>query len=170
MIKYDWVGLKDEFCRGRWLTIADFFRDKNITNNSRTRTNTAGWRQSKIDYQRKVIAKTQEMTAETEAQIRLRQQKVSLLLQSKGVEKMRDLSVDSIDEARKLVESGMIQEREALGLNEKDILSTQINVTTSITEFDRIVKGMSYEDILRLIAEVKHEKSRRLAVGFDSTT
>lgn len=89
--KYNWPELKDEFCRGRWLTVADFFRDKNIPNNSRTRKNAAGWRQDKIEYQRKVIAKTQEKTVETEAEIRIRQQRTALFLQSKGVEKMKEL-------------------------------------------------------------------------------
>ena len=161
MIKHDWEELKDEFCRGHWPTVADFLRSKKIPNNSRTRSNVAGWKQDKIEYQRKVTPKTQEKTAESESEIRLRQQKFALSLQSKGIEKMKDLSVNSIDEARKLVESGMIQERTALGLDEHDIPSTQINISAPTAEFNRMVDGLSYEGILGLIAQVKREKERR---------
>lgn len=159
--KYDWLTLKDEYCRGRWLSVSQFLHSKNVPYNSRTRSNATGWRQDKIEYQRKVIAKTQEKTIESEAEIRRRQQKASLLLQAKGVEKIRDLSVDSIDDARKLITDGLIQERQALGLDEDNLSSTQINISLPSTEIDTLTNGKSYEEILGMIALIKKEKERR---------
>ncbi len=161
--KYDWLKLKQEFTTGDWLTVADFFRLKGIPYNSRTRTNAKGWREKKIAYEKRVIAEVKEKTIESEAEIRLRQQRAAKYLQLKGLRKLEELPVEKIDakEARKLLVDGLQQEREALGI-EKEVKATQINIyQPGRTELDKFLENATYEQILELIAEVKKEKARR---------
>ncbi|MFZ5366502.1 MAG: hypothetical protein ACOZBZ_04430 [Patescibacteria group bacterium] len=161
--KYDWLKLQQEFITGGWLTVSDFFRSKGVPSNSRTRANAKGWREKKVAYGKRVIAEVREKTIESEAEIRLRQQRAAKYLQYKGLKKLEELPVEKLDtkEARKLLVDGLQQEREALGLD-KDIKATQINISyPSRTELDKFIETATYEQILELIAEVKKEKARR---------
>jgi len=159
MKKYDWLKLKQEFVTGNWLTVADFFRDKNIPSNSRTRTHAKGWQGARVDYLKQVISQTQQKAIESEVDIRLRQQKGARLLQKKGLEKLNDLEINNIEEARRLITSGLEQERLALGLD-KNITATQVNIAQpGKTRLDEQIEKASYEELLQMIAELKQLKT-----------
>lgn len=114
---HDWQILKNQFTVGKWLTVADFFRDNKIKNNSRSRTSTRGWIKERRHYIEKINLQAQQKFVEDETAIRVRHQKVALELQIKGLKELEKQPVRSIDDARKLIVDGMREEREALGLN-----------------------------------------------------
>lgn len=64
--------------------------------------------------------------------------------------------------ARKLVVDGLEEERRSLGLDRKDnINSTGIDTIYPVSEWDKYLKGLSYEEILLVIAQIKRERQRR---------
>lgn len=154
--KYDFQRLRDEFIRGGWLTVAEFFRAKGIPSNSRTRSKAKGWRAAKAEYLKQVVAQTQQKAVESEVEIRLRQQKAAKYLQLIGLQKLETLPVETTEEARKLIVDGLQQEREALGLDGKHIEATQVNIGFfPKTELDKFIEQASYEEVLEMIAELK---------------
>lgn len=157
--KYDWLKLKQEFITGSWLTITDFFRDKDIPSNSRARTNARGWQGARADYLKQIVSQTQQRAVESEVDIRLRQQKEAKLLQKKGLEKLNELEITNIEEARRMITSGLEQERLALGLD-NNVTATQVNITQpGKTRLDELVEKASYEELLQMIAELKQVKA-----------
>jgi hypothetical protein len=160
MAKYNWTLLKDEFITGNWLSIADFFRDKTIPNNSRTRTTARGWLDLKRGYQDKVISEVKQKVTESEIDVRLRQQKTAKLLQIKGIERLQKSEIDNTETARKMLVNGLEQERLALGMV-KNVNATQVNINSiGKTEFDKLIDKADYEEILGMIAELKKYRER----------
>jgi hypothetical protein len=162
----DWKKLKAEFLTSDILTIKDFLASKGITkffNNY-----TAGWAREKRQYRDKVLAKVEEVGVQKEAtnlvEARERQARLSRFLQLKGAEKLKTVESQSlgVNEARKLVVSGMEQERKALGLDNQPSNLTQINIQGGPkTNLDRMVEELSYEELLELIAVLKRSRARR---------
>lgn len=163
----DWLELKNQFVTGDWLTISDFLKDQNIPNNSRSRFHTKGWREEKIEYRSKIITQIQEKEMESVVEVRIRQVQAAKKMQEIGLQKLQELSPESADEARKLITSGLEQERAALGMSDKGSGTnlTQVNVNLPKTKFDEILESNSLEDLLELIAAIRKEKERRRLLG-----
>ena len=161
--KYDWLRLKSTFVTGHWLTVASFFRDQGIKNNSRSRQSARGWHEERRKYQESIALKTRQKVIEDEVSIRSRQHKIAKQMQLKGVRDLNRLDVRNVDDARKLVVDGMREERTALGLDNirREANLTQVNVSLPQTRFDDLLENASYEELLELIAAVRREKSRR---------
>lgn len=161
-IKYQWQLLKDEYVRGGWPSVSAFLKEKHFTNNSYTRSRAKGWGIEKTAYIKRVITQTQALSVKSVAEVQYRQATLAQKLQLKGVEGLIKMPIDSCDTARKLVVDGLEQERQCLGLDCKDnIGSTRIDNTSPITGIDKFLEGLSYEDTLMLIAQIKKEKQRR---------
>lgn len=159
--KFDWVRLKNLFVDGSWLTISSFLIDQNIQNNSYVRSKTLGWLESRRIRQEELATKIRERNFESELQVRHRQQQFSLRLQMKGLQGLKESKVDNPEIARKMVATGLEQERAALGLDRQmDSSLTQVNVNLPKTKFDKFLEDGSYEDIVQLIAMLK-----KLGVG-----
>lgn len=168
MIKHDWLKLQNEFVQGDWVSISDFLRDKKINNNSRSRMHTSGWKQARLEYQKKLIAQTQQKTIESEIDIRIRQQRAARLLQLKGLKHLQGAEIETIDEARKLIALGVEVERKALGFDTPSANTKYINHTKhSKTELDKSIEKASYEELLTIIALVKQEREKRVARVID---
>lgn len=164
MVRHDWISLKNQFVIGNWLTVSDFFRDNQIKDNSRNRINTKGWIIERREYQEEVFKRTREQIIEKESEIRLRQQRHAQQLQAKGLKELENLPVKKIDDARKMIITGMQEERAALGISEKvDQPSslTQVNVSFPRTRLDELLEDQDLEGLLKFIAEIKREKIRR---------
>ena len=67
MAKYDWKLLEKEYILGNYKSISDFFKDKEIPNNSRNRSNTKGWKEKKSQKSDKTVTKIIEQVIEKEA-------------------------------------------------------------------------------------------------------
>lgn len=164
MSHLDWVNLKNQYITGGWVTVSDFFNANKIKNNSRNRTKAKGWKNERFDYLNKVNTRTQIKFVEADADIKVRHHLISKKLQLKGLEGLAELTIESVDEARKMIVSGLQEERIALGLedNKGNQNMTQVNVNLPRTRFDDLLESKSYEELLEFIAEVKKEKEHRL--------
>lgn len=165
MNRYDWIKLKNQFISGDLVTVADFFRAKKIKNNSRNRTKAKSWKDERLVYLSKINTRTQIKFIEVDSDIKLRHHLVAKRLQLKGLEGLSQLTINSVDEARKMIVSGLQEERIALGLedNKSNQNMTQVNVNLPRTRFDDLMESKSYEELLEFIAEVKKEKEHRLS-------
>lgn len=162
MAKYDWVYLKNQFVTGNCLTVSDFFRDNKLKDNSRNRLHTKGWIVERKEYQHDLFLKTKEQIAENEVDIRIRQLEIVREMQTKGSEELEKLPVRNVEDARKLLVSGMEQERAILGMKEGvDPNLTQVNVNLPKTRLDEYIEGQDLEGLLNLITEIRKEKKRR---------
>lgn len=163
--KYDWPEIRKEFVRGNYLSIPQFLEEKGMPAFYSTNKNLGGVVKERDEYRRKVLAKANEKAIEEDAddlvKVQKRQARLARYMQLKAAEAMHDpsLKVHSVEEARKLLTSGLEQERKALGLDhngDKPNSLTQININTGPkTQLDRLLESASYEDTLRLIAELK---------------
>lgn len=152
------------FATGNWFTIASFFKDSGIKNNSRSRLKARGWLNARRQYLEEVVKKTQEKVVEDEASIRYRQAKLATKMQLKGIQQLDNLEVRDVDDARKLITDGMREEREILGFDNKQSKGnnlTQVNISLPKTQFDEILENSTYEELLELIAAIRKEKARR---------
>ncbi|MGA3292043.1 MAG: hypothetical protein ABSC49_02750 [Candidatus Microgenomates bacterium] len=164
MRKYDWPNLKQEFLTGKWLSVATFFREKGIRNNSRSRLNASGWIKERKNDLEQIVSKSKERIIESEVEIRIRQAEAAKTMQRVGLERLDKLSPETAEDARKLVTSGLEQERRALGLEGTTHPQrlTQINFNElPKTKFDAMLDGKSAEELLELLAEIRKERERR---------
>lgn len=68
MAKYDWKQLEKEYILGDYKSVSDFFKSKQIPNNSRNRNNTKGWKEKKWQKRDKNVTKTIEKIIEKESE------------------------------------------------------------------------------------------------------
>lgn len=173
--KYDWKKLKKDFLIGDWQNLSTFFKDKGIHRGHMYRTK--GWLKEKGRIADNIIETTaKELTKDLAAEareIRERQAKMARFMQLKGAEKLKTLTPDelSAEDARKLVVTGMQEERKATGLEGngkgEGANLTQININTGPkTNLDKILEGGDYGEILEIIADLKRPaKAIPLAEG-----
>lgn len=156
--RQDWLNLKNQFMCGQWLTVADFFRKLKIKDNSRNRLHTKGWIEAREGYQEEVASRTRKQIIEKEVDVRLRQQQLAKKLQYKGLQGLEQHDIYDSKTALQCLVSGLQEEREALGWNEKRKNQiAQVHLLPE-TNLDRMIEAMSYEELLELIAELKYMK------------
>jgi len=167
MRKYNWEKLKAEFFTGEWLTIKSFFRDKGIPT-SPVYPQVKGWAEEKKKQQKSALMAAAENLLQQDIvniqAIRLRQARTARFLQLKGAKALENKEAETVDDARKLIVSGLEEERRSLGMEggiTKQTL-TQININPK-TNLDKLIEKLDYEGILELIAELK-----RLGTGSTS--
>lgn len=171
--RYNWEAMKLEFLQGPWVTFAEYRRFKKMREkmNRYMEGKTAGWATEKKNLVAEaakraagnlLVVKTEEIK-----QIRERQAKLARMMQLKGAEGLNTLEPKDVEQARKLLATGLQEERLALGVSEKGGAQnlTQVNVNLPKTRFDEIIDAESYEGVLRLIADIKRERTRRLRGG-----
>jgi len=167
---YNWDALKLEFMRGPWNSVSAFRAYKKmppINKSSRVNNMMNGWGKEKME----LISKAAKLAAQTLVadkmeefkKVRERQATLARKMQEKGEEILPKLDPKNIEEARKLIQTGMQEERNALGLGEKGGASslTQVNVNLPKTKFDNLIDGGDFESILKFIADIKRERIRR---------
>ena len=170
--KYDWPKLKIEFLRGEWLTARAFLHDKKISNGPVSSFETKGWAEEKKMMSIKALKiATEEILEENvneEKKVRERQAKLGRALQLKGFKALEHLDPKTVEDARKLIQTGLIQERDALGISGDKKGGgpnslTQVNINLPKTKLDGLIDGLDSEGILKLIAELRRQ--RKLRVG-----
>lgn len=155
--KYDWQNLKIEFVSGKWLTISTFCQDRGVRYNGYARSHTAGWLEEKKHYQDIIQTKVRDSTISEEIEIRLRQLHLARKLQEKGQRKLKGLPIKNAEQARKLIVSGMEQERIVLGID-KASFTTDVKVDLPKTRLDDLMEKMNYEELIEFAAELKRKK------------
>lgn len=167
--EYNWSGLKIEFLKGKWLNVSSFLKDKGIPVGGSSIYETKGWREEKKVLSKKVLeiatGEILEENVNDEKQVRTRQAGISRHMQLKGMEALRTMAPANIEEARKLIQTGLIQERDALGISESKkggaTNLTQVNVNLPKTKLDQLIDGLNAEGILKLIAELRRQRELR---------
>jgi len=159
-----------EFIRGPWDTVNDFIKYKKITPRKKSAyisQMTSGWgrekRQLVISAMEKASTDIVGEKIEEIKQVKIRQASIAKEMQEVGHEALKIYKPQDAEEARKMIQTGMEQEREALGISGKGGGQnlTQVNVNLPKTKFDQIIDGTNFEGVLKLIAEVKRERIRR---------
>ena len=161
--RHDWERLKAEYVAGDWKTVTDFFNDKKILLTNRYRA--VGWVGAKKSYRKKVLETSEKRMIREDAQditkIRDRHARLARFMILKGAETLKTEKVETVDEARKLMVSGMHEERKATGIDSSSGITsvTQININPK-TNLDKLIAKLNYEGILGLIAELKQDRER----------
>lgn len=176
--KYDWNKLKMEFLSGDFFSVSEFLRSKNMptseTAGSMQRA-TAGWTEDKRRLKQQAVEKSAKRMFlgeyEQLEEVRLRQARLARYLQIKGASKLKTLEPQTVDEARRLVVSGIEQERKSLEGDKaqgRPPSLTQVNIGTVNTTFDKMVENLNYEQLLEFIAELKRERIGRTLPAIDA--
>ena len=172
----DWRALKIEFMQGPWEKASDFREDKGVLNNDYARFKMKGWQKAKkkaVDSATQAaFGEIEEMKPDEIHRIRKRQAEDARILQQKGFNALEVLEPKNSEDARKMIITGMQEERAALGISEKGGQPnlTQVNVNLPKTKFDKIISGQDFAGILRFIAELKRERARRSGTTASSTS
>lgn len=164
--RYDWIKLKTEFMSGEYHSVTEFLKAKGMNPHAPYRQ-VKGWASEKIKIHSDALALSTQQIVQEDARemldVRLRQARLARFLQVKGMNKLQNADPENVEDARKLLVSGLEQERKALGIDggaTKQNL-TQINIEQPKTNLDKMLEGMDYEQILELLAEAKRERARR---------
>jgi len=163
--KYDWVKLKQEWMLGDDLSVNAFIKRKNIT---APKDYLVGWAGEKEEYKKKMMERSLAEVAKQEVEditkVRERQARLAKFLQLKGAEKLKNMDIETVEDARKLVVSGLQEERRALGMEGAGATPhntfNQINIGPKLN-IDKLLDTLDYEGILNLIADLKRERARR---------
>jgi len=166
--KYDWPKLKHDFLTGDYKTVSEFLRKKGMPLARQSTTvakHTRGWSGEKGQMREKALQESAKKMVETEfedvAAVRIRQARAARFLQKKGLKRLEEMDITDIEDARKLVVSGLQEERSALGLNVKGQSLTQVNIALPKTRYDEVIEKSDYEGLLKFIAELKRLKRER---------
>lgn len=165
---YDWVQLKHEFLTGDWRSVREFQKSKGLTN--KTSRKYRGWVREREEYKGKIVEAQTKRAIQKEVEdvsdVRARQARLSRFMQMKGAEKLKEVESKDLtpDDARKLVVTGMQEERRALGIEgvpgQGGGTFNQININAK-TNFDKLIETLDYEGLIKFIANIKRERTRR---------
>lgn len=166
---YNLPALKIEFLRGPWTNATEFRRVKGMSEKSDyLNKKMKGWSEEKKVVLTKGVEQAANMIIEhkvdDEMKVRERQARMARWMQLKGAEALKVTEPEDADQARKLIVSGMQEERTALGLgNPRGGATnlTQVNVNLPKTKFDAILDGADYTELVGLIAEIRRERAKR---------
>ncbi len=174
-VSYNWIELKEEFMQGPWVRISEFKKDQHMPLDDQSLDRKMkGWAKKKKyivkDLTTEFAGEVVDITDNSPAAIELtrrEQAKTARILQKKGLDALDVFSPKNAEEARKMVVSGLQEERAALGISERGGQSnlTQVNVSLPKTKFDKIINEQDFAGILKFIAEIKRERTRRVG-GF----
>lgn len=169
--KYNWDELKKEFLISNDLTVRAFCSRRGLPNpskNSYIGKKVSGWSREKKKVKEKSLEdfaklSTEKMLTDTKA-IRIKQAKIARDVIQKSIDYLREKSseIKSVETARKLLETGIKIERDALGISDKvgkDQSLTQINVYMS--KFGKIFEEADGEGIIKLLGAVEDARRQR---------
>ncbi len=167
--RYNWDALKTEFLQGPWTTISEFSRDKKLPRNPYMSLKMKGWGKDKAQAVSGVMAEYSGELVEVEnyekEQAKKRHASQAKFIQQKAMDALEVLEIKNVDDARKMLLAGMVEERVALGMPAGEGGGTpnltQVNVNLPKTKFDKIINDEDFAGVLQYIAEVKRERARR---------
>lgn len=176
--KYDYDQMQQEYINGSWATINDYLDDKGYPKSNYLKTKMKGWDEEKYRQQKsnvmamenkdigKIVPSSSRVELANNPRILSeRQAKLGRLLQHRGLRTLETIEPETADEARKLIETGINIERKALGLdiqaNKTPGSLTQVNVNLPKTKFDDMLDKLDYEGLIKLLANIRRERSRR---------
>jgi len=165
-IKLDWNTLKQDYKYGDIESVNAFLESKEIKINGNVTRITTGWRAERDEYRRLLEQETEDKmvkwVSDGEVEVRKRQAKVARFLQARGLEAMRKRDPKDVSEpqATRLVEIGLQEEREAIGVvNQRPLINNTVNAmsisSVMNTHFGRALQHMSYEELSVVLKEME---------------
>ena len=175
-IKYDWPALKEEFLKGPWLSMNEFKRFKGLNMLSKEiKDKMMGWSEDKQNVKQRALKRATENLVEKDTNkvksVIERQMEIGRLMQVKGLEALNFIKPEllSVEDARKLIASGLEHERAALGLGTTKggmpTSLTQVNIKIPKTRLDTMTDGLNYTGLLKLIADLERHRTVRTQEG-----
>jgi len=167
--RYNWGALKLEFLQGPFITTMEFRRFKKMPSSQNYfYPKMVGWGEEKKQLlalaAKKAAGDLVENKVDELRKVRERQAKLARLMQLKGAKGLTEIDVKTVDDSRKLLISGLQEERSSLGINEKGGTQpnlTQVNVNLPKTRFDEMLDGQDLEGLLKLITSVRRQRTLR---------
>lgn len=166
--EYNWDALKLDFYKSDFLKISDWWANKKQPQPPNMADKTLGWVDEKNKFLKKNLSATRNslMTPNDKNPeiVRKKQLNYAQYLQLHAYSYLIDHDPDSAEDARKMMISGMEQERELLGMTNKAMRTpnlTQVNVNLPKTKVDELLDKMDVHQLLEFVAELKRERSRR---------
>lgn len=166
--KYDWKALKGEFMLSNDATLRGFCIRKGLgapSDNSFIAKMTSGWATEKENVKKQAMEKYVEQAADEllmdTKSVRLEHAKLAAEVIKKAMEYLRKegSEIKSVEQARKLLETGTKIQQEALGLKDnigKDQKLTQINIHMS--KFG--LEDADEEELLGIIGAIRARRER----------
>ena len=170
--RYDWDLLKHEFMNGPWDSVVAFCKDKGfMIEDKKTKLifrRTKGWAGEKQKMMalaaRNIPIDPLKREYEMAQSAKDRHIRMAKFLQQRGLAAIRKIDPKSADEARKMISTGIEQERLALGLDREkggQPSLTQVNLNFPKTQLDSLIHGRDFAGLLKLVADIRRERARR---------
>jgi len=167
----DWRKLKQDYVRGTINSVTSFLKNEGIKMSGYVSRKTKGWKKEQDLFLKRLEEVTQdkvlEKVSESESEVRARQAKYARFLQEQGIKALEKidengnliLKPQTPEEARRFVADGLVQEREALGINKSQ---TAIGVNFDIktlpimsTHYGKALLGMNYDQLIGVLLRLK---------------
>jgi hypothetical protein len=161
----DWKKLKEEYISGNVDSISSFLDKKGIKRNGYISRLTKGWNESRWSYQAKLREARREVTikhtSKIDAEFNAKRLKIARNLQLKSLRALQYQEPETVFQSLQMFTVGMGEEREAMGLNNKNDNSstTQVEPLFMKTRFAQALKEslytMSDEKFAKLLCDIQ---------------
>lgn len=166
LVKLDWNTLKQDYKYGNIESVNAFLESKEIKINGNVTRITTGWRAERDEYRRLLDRETEDKmvkwVSDSEVEVRKRQAKVARFLQARGLEAMRKRDTKDVSEpqATRLIEIGLQEEREAIGIvNQRPLINNTVNAmsisSVMNTHFGQALQCMTYDELAETLKEMQ---------------
>jgi hypothetical protein len=173
--KYDWIELKKDWLISDDKTVKAFCKRKGLpdpSENSFIAEKTKGWITLKDEVKQKALEEFGKQSAEKmlmdTKEVRMKQAQIARDVIEKATAYLLDTAskIKNVEEARKLLETGIKVQRDALGISDRigqDQGLTQINIYAS--KFGDLVDGQDEQGLTRLIEAVRSARRTRTPIS-----
>lgn len=174
----DWDKLKNDYKYGEIESVNGFLESVDIKINGNVSRITTGWRAERDEYRKLLEQQTQdkmiELNSDNEIELRKRQAKVARHLQTRGLRAMESHKAEEVTESQavRLVEVGLKEEREAVGINNHPtVINNTVNSMAVLmqlpvmkTHWGKALLLMTEEERLAVLGRLYELKKARVAV------
>lgn len=175
--RYDWDALKLEFMQGPWMTVTSFCREKGMPTykkSSQVAKMTNGWIEEKKNFMAVATEEAMIQIAEEKVdeikEAKERQLRIAKKLQEvgeKALDSIEPTEIATIEEIRKLIATGMQEERSIIEAADKSKKGgaggklTQVNFNFPENTLTKIIDEADAGELLRLAGKIKQSRARR---------
>lgn len=163
--KYDWKALKSEFLVSNDQTVKGFCIRKGLSDpstNAFIAKMVTGWAGEKKEIGEKAMEKYAQQVSEGMFEdlksVRLKIAKIGVDLQEKGLKALIDLKPKTSEDARKLIETGVKIQQQALGITDKVVQDNQQTVNIIVSKFEDLLQGEDEKGLLELLGTIRRKR------------
>jgi len=158
--KTNWYVLRKKYVFGDIRSVNAFLETQGIKINGFVTRRTKGWRGEKEKFEQELENATREKLiaslSDTEADVRKRQASIAKFMQEVALRVLDKYEPQSFAEALRTLQIGLKEEREALGLNNYQKPTNNIQPAFMFTRYAKRLQSMNIQEIVQeLIKEHK---------------